>query len=186
MKKRRQTRYQINRYLIKGIFIFLSILSMVLVISGILEQPVLFTSLASTTFLIFVRPESKTSQYRNVIGGHYVSATVGFLIAISAEKAMLLHDEKIMLGLICALSVAAASILMHFLDMEHPPAAGTALAFAFGVRSADMLVTLGIALSTIIFLACLKIFLHGFEKLLMRYEHNFAKELRRHLFHHRI
>lgn len=93
----------------------------------VLEQHlIVVASLASTSFMVFARPQAVPAKTRNVIGGHAsalalggaccAAAAWGFPGSVPAELA---------LG---AFAVGLTTLAMTVADVEHAPAAGTALA----------------------------------------------------------
>ncbi len=89
-----------------------------------LEHAVIIASIGATTFIIFAMPDNITAQPRNVIGGHLVGLLFGFLFSLFP------HSGMICAILAYALAVGASIFTMVVVDMEHPPAAGTALGVA--------------------------------------------------------
>ena len=97
----------------------------ILVVLGAVEavsrQHVLFGSLAGSAFLIYLDPEHPTNSVRTLTLSHAVGAAAG-----AAANAGLGATIPSM-----GLALVAAVVAMIALDVVHPPAAGTALAFAF-------------------------------------------------------
>ena len=84
------------------------------------DKMVLIGAMASTAFVIFTMPGTASAKTRIVIGSHLVGLVSGAIF----------YCINIPLPLECALAVGTAIFLMVALDVEHPPAAGTALAVA--------------------------------------------------------
>jgi len=88
------------------------------------RHPIIIASIGASTFIIFAMPKSLTAQPKRLIGGHSVGIIIGSLSG-------LIHcinpfDQMF----IYAIAVGFSIFLMVALDMEHPPAAGTALALS--------------------------------------------------------
>jgi len=93
---------------------------------------VVASAIGATAFIVFAMPKSASAQTRNVLGGHIVGlAAGGIFLAVALP-----------FGIECALAIALAIFLMVALDVEHPPAAGTALAVVINEVSLDALVTI--------------------------------------------
>ena len=96
------------------------------------ERMVVASAIGATAFIVFAMPKSVSAQTRNVIGGHIVGLAAGHLsLAIPLP-----------FSIECALAVAIAIFLMVALDVEHPPAAGTALAVVINEVSRDTFIAI--------------------------------------------
>lgn len=94
------------------------------------DQRLLFTSLASSAFLIYLDPHHATNTIRSLVIAHLFAATAGlgtFLVLghgyLAAATAMLL-----------------TIVVMVVTDAVHPPAVSTSLIFGFRSGSEDELV----------------------------------------------
>lgn len=94
-------------------FIVLLLLSM--------EQAVIIASIGATAFIVFAMPTSITARPRNVIGGHLVGLVCGSACALIPQSSTL-HS-----AVVYSLAVGLSFFLMVTVDVEHPPASGTAL-----------------------------------------------------------
>ena len=98
---------------------FLAGLAIFVIVLTIGEEKVVVTaSMAATAFICFAMPTSISAQTRNVIGGHLVALACGALFAFTPLPYY--AEFPLVVGLVIFLMVA--------LDVEHAPAAGTALA----------------------------------------------------------
>ena len=88
------------------------------------DQMVLVASLGATAFIVFALPDSLMARSRNVIGGHVVGLFCGLLASLLTNPG----SEYVIV--IYALTVGVSMFLMVVFDLEHPPAAGTALGIA--------------------------------------------------------
>ena len=106
------------------------------------ERMVVAGAISATAFIVFAMPKSVSAKTRNVIGGHLVGLAAGAIFLCVGLP----------FAVECALAVALAIFLMVALDVEHPPAAGTALAVVINEVTLDAFVT--ICLSTVILSQC--------------------------------
>jgi len=112
---------------------------------------VVISAMGATTFIVFAMPRSVSAQTRNVIGGHLVGLASGTVFCLAALPFFVEYP----------LAVGLAILLMVALDVEHPPAAGTALAVVINEVSLDVFVT--IMLSALILSQC-RYYLRGYLK----------------------
>jgi CBS-domain-containing membrane protein len=82
------------------------------------DKMVVASAIGATSFIVFAMPKSVSAQPRNVIGGHLVGLAAGGIF----------YYINLPYTIEYALVVALAIFFMVALDVEHPPAAGTALA----------------------------------------------------------
>lgn len=117
------------------------------------ENGLVVTSLIASVFIIFIFPTSAAAQSKNLIGGHFISAAVGFLFFYAF---FLIQNAGFNIGfaymiLFCGLAVFFSTFLMALLGFEHPPTA----AFAAGLVLAPSvpLFMCGLALVCVLLLA---------------------------------
>lgn len=98
-----------------------------------LSNQVIFSAVASSTFLTFVSTSIYGSLSSKIIGGQIIGVLIGVGIWFAWHSAVLTYpqfaDDIFIIAL--ALSTGIALLVMSVLDFEHPPAAGTAMAFVF-------------------------------------------------------
>jgi CBS-domain-containing membrane protein len=82
------------------------------------QRMVVISAMGATAFIVFAMPTTVSAQTRNVIGGHLVGLACGAIFYFTPLPYFLKYP----------LAVGTAIFLMVTLDVEHPPAAGTALA----------------------------------------------------------
>jgi CBS-domain-containing membrane protein len=92
------------------------------------EKTVLISSMGATTFILFAMPKTVSAKTRNVIGGHLVGIASGAVLYLTGLPYYLSYP----------LAVGVAMFLMVALDVEHPPAAGTAMAVVTHEVSSEM------------------------------------------------
>lgn len=131
-----------------------TILIVLFLLEALSRQRLLFGSLASSAFLIYLDPVHGTNTVRTLTISHLLSMIVGL-----AAYWIFGH------GYLAAGSALVASIfLMILLDVVHPPAVATSLAFAFraGAESDISLFLLALGITaTLVILQRLSIWLLG-------------------------
>lgn len=118
-------------------YIFQSVLASVVIFVIVLvfqKSFVIISSMGATAFICFALPRNVSAQTRHVIGGHLVGLCCGAIFMLTGFP----HCVEI------PMAVGLAIFFMVALDVEHPPAAGTALAVAISQ------VTLGSAIAIIL------------------------------------
>ena len=99
------------------------------------EHVVIIASIGATAFIVFAMPKNITARPRRVIGGHIVGLITGSLVSLIP------HSNSVLLACVCALAVGISMFLMVALDVEHPPASGTALGIAIAGFSSGVILT---------------------------------------------
>ena len=85
------------------------------------EHAVIIASIGATAFIVFTMPNNTTAHPRRVIGGHIVGLLSGSVCALIS------HPSILPSIIVYSLAVGLSILLMVALDVEHPPASGTAL-----------------------------------------------------------
>ncbi|MFC1676870.1 HPP family protein [Planctomycetota bacterium] len=106
------------------------------------EKIVTISSMGATAFIIFAMPKGVSAKTKNVVGGHLVGLGCGAIFYFIALPYW--AEYPLVVGL--------AILVMVALDVEHPPAAGTALAVVINEISLNAFVT--IMLSAVILSQC--------------------------------
>ena len=109
------------------------------------RQRLLFASLASSAFLIYLDPEHPANSVRTVALAQTCAALLGF----GAD--WLLGAGYLAAGVAMVLTI----IVIITLDAMHPPAVSTSLTFAFRANPASSLSLFGLSLLLIILLVAL-------------------------------
>lgn len=112
--------------------IVLGVLALVEVLS---RQRLLFASLASSAFLIYLDPQHGTNMVRTLVTSHMMAASIGFLTYV------LLGPGYPAAGTAMVITI----LLMIVLDVVHPPAVATSLSFALRAGNENNLVLFGLA-----------------------------------------
>jgi CBS-domain-containing membrane protein len=139
-------KYYILQSSLAGIALFILVL--------LLDQSkmVLISAMGATSFLVFAMPTAVSAQTRNVIGGHLVGLATGMIFYVTDLPYLV--EYPVVVGI--------AIFIMVVLDVEHPPAAGTALAVVINeVSSLDVFVT--IMVGAVILSQC-RYYLRGYLK----------------------
>lgn len=110
----------------------LAVLALVEVLSN---QRLLFASLASSAFLIYLDPGHATNSVRTLVGAQTAAAVIGFV-------AFVVFGPGYISG---GLAMVATIVLMITFDLMHPPAVATALSFALRAGDASNLMLFGLA-----------------------------------------
>jgi CBS-domain-containing membrane protein len=125
---------------LKGEFVLalvptITVLMMFALVESLTQQRLLFASLASSAFLIYLDPQHGTNSVRTLVISQMSAATIG-LITYFIFGATYISGGTAMLATI---------ILMILLDAMHPPAVATSLSFAFRAGKESNLLLFGLA-----------------------------------------
>ena len=93
------------------------------------DKMVVISAMGATAFIVFAMPNAVSAHSRNVVGGHLVGLILG----------MIFFFIEIPYFFEFPLVVGIAIFVMAALDVEHPPAVGTALAVLINEVSTDVL-----------------------------------------------
>ena len=119
---RREFRKLWKNYLYQS-FLATVVVFIVLLLLNI-EHAVVIASIGATAFIVFTMPRNITAVPRRVIGGHLIGLFSGSLCAFIP------HSSVLSSVIVYSLAVGISIFLMVALDVEHPPASGTALGVA--------------------------------------------------------
>ena len=134
----REFRQYWKRYVMQSLLATLSVFIVLYFLN--LQHAVIIASIGATAFIVFAMPDSITAQPRNVIGGQLVGLFCGFLLSLIPQPAIIYSI------IVYSLAVGCAIFTMVVIDMEHPPAAGTALGVAMTGISLDVFVAVIISI----------------------------------------
>ena len=101
------------------------------------RQRLLFASLASSAFLIYLDPGHGTNRVKTLLVSQILAATVGF-----ASFETIGSGHPYLAG---GIAMVFTIITMIVLDVVHPPAVSTSLAFAFRAGDESSVVIFGLA-----------------------------------------
>jgi CBS-domain-containing membrane protein len=103
-------------YILQSLLAALALLILVLILGR--EKMVVVSSMGATSFIAFAMPNAISAKTRNILGGHLVGLACGTIFYFTNLPYYIEYP--------CVVGIAI--FLMVALDVEHPPAAGTALA----------------------------------------------------------
>jgi len=118
------------------------------------DKMVIISAMGATAFIVFALPTTVPAKTRNVVGGHLVGLAAGGIFYFTALPYPFEYP----------LAVGIAIFAMVALDVEHPPAAGTALAVVINEVSADVFVT--VMVSALILSQCRYLLRHHLKDLI--------------------
>lgn len=124
----------------------LTVLGVLAAVEMVTAQRLLFASLASSAFLIYLDPEHGANRVRALVVSQLVAALLGW-----ATYALL--GSGYAAG---ALALVGTILLMIVLDVVHPPAVGTAMSFALRAGDASNLALFVLALGITVVLVGLQ------------------------------
>lgn len=125
--------------IVLGVFALVEVLS---------RQRLLFASLASSAFLIYLDPQHGTNTMRTLLVAQIMAATIGWITY------MILGSGYLSGGVAMVVTI----ILMILLDVVHPPAVSTSLSFALRAGNENNLVLFGLAVGITALLVALERF----------------------------
>ncbi|WP_445632549.1 HPP family protein [Nostoc sp. DSM 114161] len=111
------------------------ILTMFALVEVVTRQRLLFASLASSAFLIYLDPQHGTNTVRTLTISQMMAAAIGFITY------MLMGSGYASGGTAMIVTI----VLMILLDVMHPPAVATSLSFALKAGNENNLVLFGLA-----------------------------------------
>jgi CBS-domain-containing membrane protein len=117
-------------YLWQGLLATVALFILVLVLGR--DKMVVISAMGATAFIVFAMPTTVAAKTRNVLGGHLVGIASGTIFYFATLPYFLEYP----------VAVGIAFFVMVALDVEHPPAAGTALAVVINEVSPDVFVTI--------------------------------------------
>ena len=110
---------QWRRYLIQSSYAAATVFLITITLSN---SPVIIASIGATAFIVFAMPNNIAAEPKRIIGGHFLGFFIGSCFAVFPFM-----DVVLFKALWFSLSVGITILFMVILDLEHPPAAGTAL-----------------------------------------------------------
>jgi CBS-domain-containing membrane protein len=112
--------------------VILAVLALVEVLS---RQRLLFASLASSAFLIYLDPQHGTNKVRTLVLSQMLAATIGLVMYLIFGSGYASGGGAMVIFI----------TLMILLDVVHPPAVSTSLSFAFRAGKETNLALFGLA-----------------------------------------
>ena len=126
----------------------LTVLGVLVVVEVLSQQRLLFASLASSAFLIYLDPQHGTNSVRTLIVSQMMAASIGLITHL------LLGSGYLSGGIAMVVAIA----LMILLDAVHPPAVSTSLSFALRAGNESNIVLFGLAVGVTALLVVLERF----------------------------
>ncbi|WGV23161.1 HPP family protein [Halotia branconii] len=126
----------------------LIVLTVMALVEALSQQRLLFASLASSAFLIYLDPHHGTNAVRTLILAQMMAAIIGFIT-------YLLFGGGYLSG---GISMVIAIMLMILLDAMHPPAVSTSLSFALRAGQVSNIVLFALAVGITVLLVGLERF----------------------------
>lgn len=111
------------------------VLGVLALVEALSQQRLLFASLASSAFLIYLDPQHGTNSVRTLTLSQTMAAIIGFLAYA------ILGAGYVSGGIAMVITIS----LMIVLDVVHPPAVATSLSFALRAGDQSNLVLFGLA-----------------------------------------
>lgn len=99
----------------------LTILAVLWLVEVFARQRLLFSSLASSAFLIYLDPHHTVNRVRTLVTAHLVAAVAGLACYLVLGTGYLSGGS----------AMVATILILVTLDVVHPPAVATSLGFAF-------------------------------------------------------
>ena len=124
---------QKRRYVAQA-FLAAFTLAVVLAVLETLTNVAIITAIASSAFIVFMTPHSTMARPRRVVGGHFVGAAIGLVVAAILDVSGKSFATTIMTDIFAAGAVETSMLVMAATDTEHPPAAGTVLGTILGTN----------------------------------------------------
>ncbi|MBE9112128.1 HPP family protein [Nodosilinea sp. LEGE 07298] len=111
------------------------ILAVLALVEALSQQRLLFASLASSAFLIYLDPQHGTNSVRTLLISQLMAAGLGFVTYTTVGSSYLSGG----------LAMVITIVLMIVLDVVHPPAVATSLSFALRSGNESNLILFGLA-----------------------------------------
>ncbi len=131
-----------RRYLIQSSYAPATVFFITITLSN---SPVIIASIGATAFIVFAMPNNIAAEPKRIIGGHFLGFFIGSCFAVFPFM-----DVVFFKAMWFSLSVGITILFMVVLDLEHPPAAGTALGMTLISYSSTSVITI---LISVLFLA---------------------------------
>jgi len=138
----RRRRLGLGRELLLAVAPTATVLLVLALVEAVSNQRLLFASLASSAFLIYLDPGHSVNQARTLVLAQFGAAVIGLLsyLALGPGYAS------------AGAAMIATIVMMIVFDAMHPPAVATALSFGLRAGDASNLLLFGLALGVTIVL----------------------------------
>lgn len=122
------------------------VIAVLVLLQAFSKQQLLFSSLASSAFLIYLEPEHPTNSIRTLIVAQLSAGIIGYLVYLAVGAGYLA----------AAISMILSIIVMLLAKAMHPPAVSTALIFAFQYKDLNVLMMFAFAILLLVILIVLQ------------------------------
>jgi CBS-domain-containing membrane protein len=133
-----------NNYLLQSL-IATGICCIMLISLDVIITGALVASLGASTFIVFVAPDTRSAKPRGLLGGQLIGTGTGLLCWFLLDLGTFsgIGSHRIEVAIFGSIAVGLAIFLMVTIDMEHPPAAGTALSLVMSEWSCYSILFIG-------------------------------------------
>jgi CBS-domain-containing membrane protein len=104
-----------------------TVLLMLALVEALTEQRLLFASLASSAFLIYLDPEHGANRLQALVGAQLFAAIIGWAAYMALGGGYLSAGSALVVTI----------VIMIWTDLVHPPAVATAMSFALRAGEAS-------------------------------------------------
>jgi CBS-domain-containing membrane protein len=139
-------RYGLKTELVLAVMPAGIIITVLILLETFSKQQLLFSSLASSAFLIYLDPKHPTNSIRTLIIAQLSAALIGYLIYLLIGAGYLAAT----ISMIISITVMIVTRSMH------PPAVSTALVFAFQYKEANVVMMFVLAVLLLVILIVLQ------------------------------
>jgi CBS-domain-containing membrane protein len=139
-------RYGVKTELALAIMPVVIVISVLLLLEAFSKQQLLFSSLASSAFLIYLDPKHPTNSIRTLTIAQLSSCVIGYVVYLLLGAGYLA----------AAISMIVAIVVMILTKAMHPPAVSTALIFAFQYKNMNVVMMFFLAVLLLILLVGLQ------------------------------
>ncbi|MDQ2751522.1 MAG: HPP family protein [Bacteroidota bacterium] len=139
-------RYDLQTDILLAVMPAVATIILLLLLNTFGKQEILFSSLASSAFLIYLEPEHPTNNVRTLLIAQLSAAVIGYLV----YRIVGAGYTSAAISMIIAIAVMIAAKAMH------PPAVATALVFAFQHAKPNTLLMFFVAVFFLVILIVLQ------------------------------
>jgi CBS-domain-containing membrane protein len=145
------------RYLFQCALATLAVLVVLLTLDRV-QQTTVIASLGASSFIAFTMPRARLSKPRYLVGGYLVGTAAGCIcwyIGTCGFWPLLRVPVAGVQVITGALAVGLAILLMVVVNVEHPPAAGVALAFVLNEWDGSTILVVLVGIASLVILKTL-------------------------------
>jgi CBS-domain-containing membrane protein len=123
-----------------------TVLTVLALLEVLSRQRLLFASLASSSFLIYLDPQHGTNTVKTLVSSHIMAATIGWLTYV------IIGPGYVSAGTAMVITI----VLMILLDIVHPPAVSTSLSFGLRLGNENNFILFSLAVGITVILVLLE------------------------------